>query len=387
MGVILGNTDGEKSFYSVLAKFIQNLPEEFIFLDEFGDKLVSKYEEDLLGVTGSLAGSEGKQLIISLHPRCNIDVSKLKDQGYEISELKYIMRNTASIWKYDNTVSGLESDSQTSTVVGLQPDYISGSEDKDFYSRTVEAVCKKNKKFVCLISDGFRYDDNQFKAELGRKGIEIFVYLKLGDEKNLDKFLESQEGCLITSYEYARGTECTTLLSFETNDSRILRGTTHLVVANLRPDSVPVSVEEPEPGYIVIQGSKRDPVVCSSLVDKMLEKRVEKYILIHQYYTNIIREYYTDIRGLFLIELERRGLPTPVKIPRTGYSVEDIETHLQENISGGIMLDRRYIGDDCLEWIGANSKIPIIYIGDSEEDVERIRKGNPTLFIHVKVKI
>jgi len=394
----------------VLAKFIQNLPEEFIFLDEFGD---SKDKEDLSEVTGSLAGSKGKQLINSLHPRCKIDVSKLKDQGYEISELKYIMRNTASIWKYDKTLSSSESDSWTSTVLGLQPVYISGSQDKDFYNKILEAVCiKKSRKFVCLIPDEsdrpaynndqfeaelvkylkvedeknldmLTYDDNQFKAELGRRGIEIFEYLKVGDEKNLDKFLESQEGCLITIYVHARGTECTTLLVFETGDmeSRILRGTTHLVVADLNRDNIPVSVEEPEPGYILIQGNKYDPGVYSSLVDKMLEKNIERYILIHARNT--------DIKELFLIELERRGLPTPVdKIPRARYSVEDIKTHLQENISGGIMYHIEDIEEDCLEWIGANSKIPIIYIDFLkifEEHVERIRKGNPILFIHVKV--
>ena len=343
----------------------------------------SKDEEYLLGVTDSLAGIEGKQLIISLHPRCKIDVSKLKDQGYKISELKYIMRNTASIWKYDNTVSGLKSGSQTSTVLGLQPDFISGSLDEDFYSRTVEAACKKNKNFVCLIPDRIsRYDDNQFKDELGRRGIDIFEYLKVGDEENLDKFLESQEGCLITRYEHARGTECTTLLVFERgySDSKLLRGTTHLVFADLFRDNNPVSVEEPEPGYILIQGNKHDPVVYSSLVDKMLEKNIERYILIHQYYA--------DIKELFLIELERRGLPPPVDIPRAMYSVEDIKTHLQENISGGIMYHIEDIEEDCLEWIGANSKIPIIYLNNVKirEDVERVRKENPTLFIHVEVK-
>ncbi|XP_023345460.1 uncharacterized protein LOC111714558 [Eurytemora carolleeae] len=379
MGVRLGNTDREKSFYSVLAKFIQNLPEEFIFLDEFGETLDSKDKEDLLGVTGYMAGIEGKHLIISLHPRCNIDVSKLKDQGYEISELKYIMRNTASIWKYDKSVSGSASDSLSSTVLGLQPVYIVGSEDMDFYSRTVEEVCKKRKKFVCFIPDRYIYDDNQFKAELGRRGIETFEYLKVGDEENLDTFLESQEGCLITRYQHARGTECTTLLVFERNDMepRLLRGTTHLVFADLDRDNNPVSVEEPEPGYILIQGNKHDPVVYSSLVDKMLEKKVERYIVIYEY----------SFVQLFLIELERRGLPTPVKIPRAMYSVEDITTHLQENRSGGIMYQRWGI-EDCLEWIGANSKIPIIYIDDRDfvEDVKRIREGNPTLFIRVNVQ-
>ena len=124
MGVILGKTEREKSFYSVLvksfysvlAKFIQNLPEEFntLLIDEFGDsldKLAVEDKEEMLRVTGSLACIEGKHLIISLHPRCEIDVSKLKDQGYEISEMKYIMRNTASIWKYDKTLSSSESDS------------------------------------------------------------------------------------------------------------------------------------------------------------------------------------------------------------------------------------------------------------------------------------
>ena len=132
-------TERENNFYSVLAKFIQNLPEEFntLLIDEFGDYLSldklleyqnSRYDEDLLEVTGSMAGIEGKQFIISLHPEiaCKIDVSKLKDQGYEITELKYIMRNTASIWKYDKSVSSpkldksvssSESDSCTSTVL------------------------------------------------------------------------------------------------------------------------------------------------------------------------------------------------------------------------------------------------------------------------------
>ena len=97
---------------------------------------------------------------------------------------------------------------------------------------------------------------------------------------------------------------------------------------------------------------------------------------------------YTDIKELFLIELERRGLPTPVeKKTSTMYSVEDIKTHLQENISGGIMYDI-WGNEDCLEWIGANSKIPIIYLNNVKirEDVERVRKENPTLFIHVEVK-
>ena len=214
-GVILGDWDREKSFYSELNKFIQNLPDEFILLDEFGDNLSldklsgelfslnlhgdNNMKEELLEVLGSMAGIEGKQLIISLHPRCKIDVSKLKDQGYEITELKYIMRNTASIWKYDKTLSSSwtydktlsssESDSWTSTMLGLQPDYITGSLDKDFYSRIVVEVCKKSRKFVCLIQYGLRYDDNQFKAELVRydnnqfkaelvrRGIETFEYL------------------------------------------------------------------------------------------------------------------------------------------------------------------------------------------------------------------
>ena len=389
-GVILGDWDREKSVYSELNKFIQNLPDEFILLDEFGDNLSldNNMEKELLEVLGSMAGIEGKQLIISLHPRCKIDVSKLKDQGYEITELKYIMRNTASIWKYNKTLSSSESDSRTSTVLGLQPDYITGREDKDFYTRIVKSVCKKSRKFVCLIPDGSRYDDNQFKAELERRGIESFEYLKVGDEKNLDKFLESQEGCLITRYEHARGTECTTLLVFADNpksDSRILRGITHLVVAQLYGDNLYFSVEEPELGYILIQGNRHDPIVYSSLVDKMLEKRVERYILIHEYG---FKEKISHVR-LFLNELERRGLPTPAQKPRTVYSVEDIETHLQENISGGIMYDKKYI--DWLKWIGAEMKIPIIYIDSltkGKDSVKRIRvEGNKTLFIHVKVKI
>ncbi|XP_023348808.1 uncharacterized protein LOC111717545 isoform X3 [Eurytemora carolleeae] len=211
MGVILGKTEREKSFYSVLAKFIQNLPEEFntLLIDEFGDYLSldklskyqnSRYDEEMLKVSGSrAAGIEGKKLIISLHPRCKIDESKLKDQGYKITKLKYVTRNTASIWKYDKTLSSSwtyyktlsssESDSWTSTVLGLQPDYITGSLDKDFYSRIVVEVCKKSRKFVCLIQYGLRYDDNQFKAELVRydnnqfkaelvrRGIETFEYL------------------------------------------------------------------------------------------------------------------------------------------------------------------------------------------------------------------
>ena len=443
MGVILGNTEREsfysvlvKSFYSVLAKFVQNLPEEFntLLIDEFGDtldKLTVEDKEEMLRVTGSLACIEGKHLIISLHPRCKIDVRKLKDLGYEISELKYIMRNTASIWKYDKSVSVSERDSLTSTVLGLQPDYISGSQDKDFYNKILEAVCiKKSRKFVCLIPDEsdrpaynndqfeaelvkylkvedeknldmLTYDDNQFKAELGRRGIETFEYLKVGDEKNLNKFLESQGGCLITRYEHARGTECTTLLVFDNNqnsDSRRLRGTTHLVNAQLDINNLPFSVGEPEPNYILIEGDAHDPGVYSSLVDKMLEKRVERYIL--------IKDITLFFKELFLNELESRRLPLPVKktpIPRSSlHSVEDIKTHLHENRSGGIMYDRENIGG-CLEWIGAESKIPIIYIETLlkrdfletltsgkettiEEVVDHIRKGNPTLFIYVKVR-
>ncbi|XP_023348809.1 uncharacterized protein LOC111717545 isoform X4 [Eurytemora carolleeae] len=142
-----------------------------------------------------------------------------------------------------------------------------------------------------------------------------------------------------------------------------------------------ISVKEPEPGYILMEGNEHDPVVYSSLVDKMLEKSVERYILIYNYSTYL---------QLFLDALARRGLPTPVKKPRTVYSVEDIKTHLQENISEGIMYDRRGIRDVCLEWIGANSKIPIIYmnyLNSWDKHIERIREGNPTLFIHVEVEI
>ena len=391
-GVRIGYTDREKSLYSVLEKFVQNLPEDFntLLIDEFGDYLsldrfsvefqTMEDKEEMVEVTGSLAGIEGKQLIISLHPRCKIDVRKLKDQGYEITELKYIMRNTASIWKYDKSVSDSKSDSRTSTVLGLHPVHIPGSGDKDFYSRIVEAVCKKSRKFVCLIPDDTRYDNEQFKAELGRRGIVSFVYLEVGDEKNLDKFLESREGCLITRFEHARGTESTTLLVFDKGDrdSRLLRGTTHLVVAQLYGDTNHFSVGEPEPDYILIEGNRLDPVVYSSLVDKMLENRVERYIIIHEHY-NV---------ELFLNELERRGLPPPVKKPRNMYySVKNIKTHHQD-ISGGIMYDRRDIEDDCLKKIGAEILMPIIYIDSlnrGKKSVERIREGNPILFFHVKV--
>ena len=159
------------------------------------------------------------------------------------------------------------------------------------------------------------------------------------------------------------------------------------MVAQLYGDTIHFSVGEPEPGYILIEGNKLDPGVYSSLVDKMLEKRVERYILIYEF---VFVE-------LFLNALERRGLPTPVKKKsvtiekksRTVYSVEDIKTHLQENKSGGIMYHRWDIRDDCLKWIGAERKIPIIYIDellDRGESAEHVREGNPTLFIHVKLR-
>ena len=175
-----------------------------------------------------------------------------------------------------------------------------------------------------------------------------------------------------------------------------MRGTTHLVVAQLDTDNLHFSVEEPEPGYILIQGNEHDPVVYSSLVDKMLDKKVERYILIFGVFINKNSSFVE----LFLNELERKDLPTPVERPRISvFSVEDINKHLQENISGGIMYYNQIIGVDVLEWIGAECKIPIIYIDDlpsieeyvpfiriREESVERIRKGNPTLFIHVIVR-
>ena len=52
------------------------------------------------------------------------------------------------------------------------------------------------------------------------------------------------------------------------------------------------------------------------------------------------------------------------------------------------------IEDDFLKWIGAEVKIPIIYKETLnsrketaiEEVVDHIRKGNPSLFIYVKVR-
>ena len=390
-----GFDDTEKSFYSVLDGFIQNLPKKFttVILDEFGDNLirdspdwdlVKGYTDPFLKVTDSLARASISNLIIALYPDCKIDHKKLENQGYKVTELKYIMRNTASIYKYEKSLTKSERDGVSSTVLGLHPVYISGNGDENFYRNVVKAVCERSKKFVCLTPGGtsFSYDDAKFKAELFRKDIKPFEYQTVGDEKNLEEFLKSQEGCLITSYENARGTECSTLLVFEKveSDSRKLRGTTHLVVAQLDSSSNPHSVTEPEPGHVLIQGMMNDPSVWCSLVDKIEEYEGKRYILLFDWKNG---------DKIFQDELERRGLPFPVtktKDTKSNYSVEDVKTHLQD-IPGGVIYSRKDIEDNCLDWF-VDSRRPIIVIcetGYGKGDVERICEGNPSLFINVKL--
>ena len=317
----MGDEVSENIFYSVLVDFIENLTEEFvIFFDEFGDGFASEEDSnsDLLsGVAESLAQSDTKQLIISQHPRCNIS---LEIQKYEYIKLCYIMRNTASIFDYDRLLLQTKTLALATTVCGIPPVFIPNNGD-DFYQRAVNEVSTTSKKFVCLLLDDdddvrYRCCYEMLKNELDKKGIESFEYLKDEDKEMMKSFMRSTKGCLITRYKHVRGTESTTLLYFTKdmntervdNCSKMLRGTTNLVVAQLAKGT-PLKVEDFSLGgslYFFVQGSYADHSVYKSVADIMVKIEVDDFLILRTDNSSVTR-----IGAVMLLtELQRREFDT-----------------------------------------------------------------------------
>ena len=92
----------EVDFYSLLVQFVQERQVETrstIIIDKFGDNMMKTYNEEkknmnkmlLLEVVKSLSehGQAGAQLIISIHPRCELYDFNFKDLGFKHVQLNY----------------------------------------------------------------------------------------------------------------------------------------------------------------------------------------------------------------------------------------------------------------------------------------------------------
>ena len=396
-----------ENFYDVLDKFIQKLKLEenlSFILDEYGDDM-DYYSHLLLSATSSLAQiftdskakndfitdsdeislettnddgmvsakTETAEIIISLHPRCNIKTEKFKDQGYTCLHLKSVMRNTASIYGYEQAISQNQMNGASpTTVLGLSPVCILNTGD-DFYSKILDEVCQRSRKFVCLKDDGF--DPNRFLEELNRKKIKQFMYNKRGDEKNLAEFSETKEGCLITNYGRAKGIECTTLIVFLKKftfdqDSRILRGTTYLIVPYME-HSKPLSIEESGPGYFTIKAQLHNPTLYRKLVELLLEKKVQKYVLAQDGTSSADRAV-----KLFQDELRRQRLPPLEEKLEPDCSVRSFIAQ-----KGGVVFKASY---EEIEQLIANN-IHLIYMTESRRIGKYldafVHKHKPELFV------
>ena len=316
----------ETTFYSVLVKFIGNLSNEFvILLDEFGDGFATeKYEHSdlLFNVAVSLAQSYTKQLIISVHPRCYIDVEELNNQCFKCILLDYVMRNTASIFNYDRLLLKTGSNALPTTVFGIPPVFIPNAGD-DFYQKAVDGVSTTSQRFVCLLLDDdddvrYRCCYEMLKNELDKKGIESFEYLTDEDKEMMKSFMRSTKGCLITRYKHVRGTESTTLLYFTKdmntervdNCSKMLRGTTNLVVAQLAKGT-PLSkiwLTLGSVDLVFIRGSYADLSVYRSIVHMLVKLNVDDFLILRTDEWMI-----TGTGSIMLLkELERKGFDTTI---------------------------------------------------------------------------
>ena len=373
-----------KNFYAVLDKFIQKLKLEenqSFILDEYGDDMYH-YRDQLLSVTQSFAQiftdskTETAEIIISMHPRCNIETQKFRDQGYTCLHLKSVMRNTASIYGYEKAISQNQNNgASTTTVLGLSPVCVLNTGD-DFYSKILDEVCHRSRKFVCLKADSC-FDSKRFLEELDRKKIKPFTYQKIGDDENLAAFGQAKEGCLITNYDCAKGIECTTLLVFLNKftfdqDSRILRGTTHLIVPYLE-HSKPLSVTESGPGYFTIEAQLHNLTLYRKLVELLLEKKVNKYVLARDGSSSADRAV-----QLFQDELRRQRLPPLEEKLEPDCSVWNIIAQ-----QGGVVFKPSY---NELEQLIVNN-IHLIYMTESRsigKDLDAfIHERKPDLFVTV----
>ena len=184
----------ETEFYSVLEQFIkkkQNQGRSHFILDEFGDNVTFRYavaQENekllmkLMDDIESLAKIKDIHITIAVHPCWQIDVEQLKHQGYTCFELETVMRNTASIYGYEQAVLSRSNKLfNSTTVIGLSPVYIANT-GEDFYTNVVNEVCK-SKKFVCIFPDKTnKFDESKFSVELKSKWQKpIFFYKKEQD--------------------------------------------------------------------------------------------------------------------------------------------------------------------------------------------------------------
>ena len=390
----------EVDFYSLLVQFVQERQVETrstIIIDKFGDNMMKTYNEEkknmnkmlLLEVVKSLSehGQAGAQLIISIHPRCELYDFNFKDLGFKHVQLNYVLRITASIYGYEQAMQENSSYVISSSVIGPSPVYITSNGD-DFYGKTLDAVSGKTRKFV-LLSDTDRFDGANYdkvKAELDKLKIEIFEYLTLKDNmKNLERFLKAEEGCLITNYKCIREVECSALVVFtedlfEKEDSRILRATIFLVVAILKkvdPLSVNYIHMECSNHHLFMKGSVNDPSLYSRIVEELLERKIEKYIL-------LIDTVVHTSKRLFLEQLKRQGVNPPDIAPKL-----DTPAHLLivvmccEVSSKGAIYTRAHIEEECVVWFARN--IPLIYFhqASDNQDIQRILSNKPKFFIQV----
>ena len=391
----------EVDFYSLLVQFVQERQVETrstIIIDKFGDNMMKTYNEEkknmnkmlLLEVVKSLSkhGQAGAQLTISIHPHCEFNDFDFKDLGFKHVQLNYVLRITASIYGYEQAMQENSSDVISSSVIGPSPVYITSNGD-DFYGKTLDAVSGKTRKFV-LLSDTDRFDGANYdkvKAELDKLGIEIFEYLTLKDNmKNLERFLKAEEGCLITNYKCIREVECSALVVFtedlfEKEDSRILRATIFLVVAILKkvdPLTVNYINMECSNHHLFMKGSVKDPSLYSRIVEELLERKIEKYIL-------LIDTVVHTSKRLFLEQLMRQGVNPPDIAPKldTPENFEIVRISCEESSKGAIYT-RAHIEEECVVWFARNN-IPLIYFhqASDNQDIQRILSNKPKFFIQV----
>ena len=155
-------------------------------LDEFGDKIEkTKISALLQALSETVTG----RVIISLHPQLIGYIStkekEFNSYGYGCIQLGTVMRNTASIFGYYTVVSSaLNSNVNTSTVLGKQVDYVKNTGD-NFYSEVLDAV--REKKFICFLPDFSQFDYSLLLAEIKLRNIPRFWYLEEKDKRNVEE--------------------------------------------------------------------------------------------------------------------------------------------------------------------------------------------------------
>ena len=394
----------ERLFYSKLAEFILKKNEEghtVFVLDEFGDNMywaglsTEKKEEKIatfLNVTGEIAAQHTfpkiEQIIISLHPECEIDDTKFTEQGYRVMRLKNILRNTESIFGYNEAMAfdgQVRGESKATTVLGCPPLYIQGEvDDQDYYGRALASITTK--KFVCIHSDESSiFNSNLFEAELRKRHIPSFRYQTKEDLMNLEEFLRAEEGCLRTDYEYARGTESPTLLLFtDYSDSSKLRGSTHLIYCHTG-EYTPFTLQELGPKHFYLKGMANDPSLFRNIID--LARK-------HTYVFFVFRRQDSDtINNLMKKELEFRRLQCADydEYPKTE---EEIDSQLKSVQQGCIMYPewtdeyQMQIRNIFLK-LSQRRKIPLVVmhdhnIPDYRRSFDDILECDPDLLIQVE---